>query len=369
MKNFIRLFSHFVIWCIVLVVPIYFMSRGNYFDSKHYMFYLLKIGIIGILFYVNFLYLIEKLLFNKKIISYIIINIILIVILIGAQTILSDTIMEESKRIQPQRTEIAERNHIPPQPKNHQLQEFRGDRPMPRPPFFMRIISDYLLIVFVIGLSVAIKMTGRWYRDSINYEKIKAVQYEADLRNLRSQLNPHFLFNTLNNIYSLIVIDRDKAQDSVHRLSNLLRYILYDNDEKFVPIDKELEFTQNYIDLMKLRLGSSVKLNVQIEDNKGSKDIIASLLFMTLIENAFKHGINNDKDSFIDIKILVEKGKGVLCSVENSLNNSTRNQDDKNSGIGLTNLSKRLELLYPDKHEFTIEKRENSFFALLRIDF
>jgi len=239
----------------------------------------------------------------------------------------------------------------------------------PKPPMFMRIISDYLLIIFVIGLSVAIKMTGRWYHDSINFEKIKAVQYEADLRNLRSQLNPHFLFNTLNNIYSLIAIDKDKAQDSVHRLSNLLRYILYDNDEKFVPVDKELEFTQNYIDLMKLRLRPNVKLNVLIDDKKDTKDLVASLMFMTLIENAFKHGVNNNEDSFIDIKILVEEGKGVLCTVENSLSGAIRDDKEKHSGIGLVNLSKRLELLYPKKHEFSVEKRDNSFFALLRIDF
>lgn len=350
LKNYIRIFSHVIIWCIILVVPVYFMTRAGVFETRPYMHFLLKVGIIGILFYVNYLYLIDKLLFTKKFATYIIVNIILIAILVGVQAIVSDMMME-------------------PQPPHMNMRMERPGGGGPRPPFFMRIISDYLLIIFVIGLSVAIKMTGRWYHDSINLEKVKAMQLEADLKYLQSQLNPHFLFNTLNNIYSLIAINKEKAQDSVHRLSNLLRYILYDNDHKFVPIDKELEFTENYIDLMKLRINPNVKLNVLIDNSRNSKDLIASLMFMTLIENAFKHGTNSDESSFIDIKILVEKDKGVLCTVENSLNESNKSKEDKNSGIGLSNLSKRLELLYPNKYEFRTEKKKNSFFALLRIDF
>ena len=235
-------------------------------------------------------------------------------------------------------------------------------------PPLMKFVIDYMSIFFLIGLSVAIKMTARWYKDSITFEKIKSVQLEADLRNLRSQLNPHFLFNTLNNIYSLIAIDQNRAQDAVHRLSNLLRYVMYDNDQKFVPLDKELEFTKNYIDLMRLRLSSMVKLNVEI-NSAGSKDLIASLMFITLIENAFKHGINNGDNSFINISILVDPGKGVLCTVENSLIEKSENMETHNSGIGLVNLTKRLELLYPDRYEFIAEKRSDRFFTLLRIDF
>lgn len=349
LKNSVKTFSHILIWLIVLVVPIYFMSRSGTFQLGFYLSYVIRIGIIGILFYINYLYLIDKLLFERKTTAYIVINIILIAILIILQNMLLELHMDLS-----------------------QAASFDMNRPpqrRPRPPFFMRMFTDYLLIVFVIGLSVAIKMTTRWYKDSINLEKVKNMQLEADLRNLRNQLNPHFLFNTLNNIYSLIAIDRHKAQDSVHRLSNLLRYVLYENDRKFVPLDKEFEFTQNYIDLMKLRLTSNVKVNVLIE-NKDCNNPIASLMFMTLIENAFKHGLNNGDNSFVDVKILVEKDKGVICTVENSLPASDRKIiKDKSSGIGLINLNKRLELLYPNKHEFNIEKRDNKFIAFLRINF
>ncbi|WP_029901797.1 sensor histidine kinase [Prevotella sp. 10(H)] len=351
MKNFIKIFPHIIIWAIVLIVPIYLISREGTFDYKPYYNYVIRMGIFAILFYANYSYLIRKYLFNRKFTLYIIINIMLIAVLVVFQALLSE--------------------YMKPAPEAMKIvQQGIQDRPRHygKPPMVMRVIFDYVSIIFVIGLAVAIKTTIRWYRDSINLEKAKSVQLEADLRNLRSQLNPHFLFNTLNNIYSLIAIDQSRAQDAVHRLSKLLRYVMYDNDVLFVPLDKELEFTRNYIDLMKLRLSPEVKLNVLIE-NKGSHDMIASLMFITLIENAFKHGINNGSESFIDISILVDPGIGVLCTVENSLVEKEQNMEEKNSGIGLANLSKRLALLYPHKHEFIAEKRTDSFFTLLRIDF
>ncbi|NDV96532.1 hypothetical protein D0T84_16650 [Dysgonomonas sp. 521] len=356
MRNLVKIFPHLLIWTIVLIVPTYLVSREGVFDLKPFYSYTVRIAIFAILFYFNYFYLIEKFLFKRKIILYVVINIALIAVLVMLQTVISESIMAT----------------IPPDIQDgmregHPRME-RGKHRGPGGPPFMRFIIDYMSIIFVIGLSVAIKTTIRWYRDSINFEKVKSVQLEADLRNLRSQLNPHFLFNTLNNIYSLIAIDPNRAQDAVHRLSNLLRYVMYDNDEKFVPMDKELEFTKNYIDLMKLRLGPSVKLNITIE-NAGSKDLIASLMFITLIENAFKHGINNGENSFIDISILVDSGKGVLCTVENSFVEKNVNLESEKSGIGLANLSKRLELLYPNKHEFVVENRTNSFFTMLRIDF
>jgi hypothetical protein len=354
MKNFIKIFPHILIWTIVLIVPIYLMSREGIFDAKPFYSYILRIGIFAILFYLNYFYLIKKFLFNRKIALYIAINIGLIAVLVVLQALTSDMLMAAPPEVQ----ESMRVQRLEPRMNGHRR---------PKGPPFMRFIIDYMSIIFAIGLSVAIKTTIRWYGDSINFEKQKRVQLEADLRNLRSQLNPHFLFNTLNNIYSLIAIDQNRAQEAVHRLSNLLRFVMYDNDEKFVPIDKELEFTKNYIDLMKLRLSPDVKLNVMIQ-NPGTKDMIASLMFITLIENAFKHGINNGKNSFIDISILVDPGKGVICTVENSYFEKAKDMESRNSGIGLANLSKRLELLYPNKHEFAAEKRTESFFILLRID-
>lgn len=363
MKNYTKILLHLLLWGIVLVVPFYIMTRDSQMDYKPYISFLVRTGILIVLFYINYLYLIDKLLFTKRFIPYILANIVIVAILVAIQTVIFDILFS-----------MPPSHPMPNMPKGGHPPYMGRDIPpkgfqkQPLGGFAMRMFTDYLLIILVIGMSVATKVTFRWNRDSINFEKIKSVQLEADLRNLRSQLNPHFLFNTLNNIYSLIAIDTNKAQDSVHRLSNLLRYVLYENDQQFVPINQELEFTRNYIDLMKLRLAPSIQLRVLIEDN-GSKDLIAPLLFMTLIENAFKHGIYSNEDSFIDITILVEKEKGVLCTVENSLIEKERNMEERNSGIGLANLSKRLELLYPSRNEFVIERRTNSFFGMLRINF
>lgn len=336
---------HIVFCAAIFIFPLLVMSRYGIADSKYYTGYLIRTGILIVLFYINYLFLIDKLLFKKQFVPYIIIN----VVIIGGIILLQNFIFELL---------------IGPPPTS----EIRKQEGTPRPPYELRILGDYILIIFVIGMSVALKATKRWYKDSINLEAVKAAQLEADLKNLRSQLNPHFLFNTLNNIYSLIPIDSEKAQESVHRLSKLLRYILYENETKFVPVDKEIEFTQNYIDLMRLRISPNVKLNVLIKNENCDKQI-ASLLFITLIENAFKHGINNGSDSFIDIKIYVDNEKGILCTVENSLAETEDNIEPGNSGIGLTNLRKRLDLIYPDNHELRIEKRGKSFFVLLCINF
>lgn len=335
-----------ILFCVAIIfIPLLVMSRNGMTEYRYYTGYMVRTGMLIILFYINYLFLIDRFLFKKQFISYIIINLILIACTIFMQNLIFGLLVG------------------PPPSISRRMPEN-----MPRPPHEMRILSDYVLIILAIGMSVALKVTKRWYRDSINLETVKASQLEADLKNLRSQLNPHFLFNTLNNIYSLIAIDANKAQESVHRLSNLLRYILYEDEQRFVPIDKEIDFTRNYIDLMRLRLSPDIKLNVLIQ-NENSNERIASLLFITLIENAFKHGINNGSGSFIDIKIIVDNKKGVFCTVENSMDNARQNLESENSGIGLVNLRKRLDLLYPDNHELKIEEREKSFFVSLCINF
>lgn len=346
-KTFITILVQILFCALLLVLPLYIMYRSGSLDMHHYSIFFIRTSFFIILFYINYLFLIDKLLFTRKIALFIFSNIVLAIMLLMLQNAIVDVLVNVP---------------TPPQEMMHEMERPKGP---PNP--YMRYWGDMLIIVLVIGFSVALKVTLRWFDDSMNMEKIKAAQLEADLRNLRSQLNPHFLFNTLNNIYSLIIVDNNKAQDAVLRLSNLLRYVLYENNTPYVPLKQDLDFTSNYIDLMKLRLGENVKLTYSIP-KKVSDDKIAPLLFMTLIENAFKHGINNEENSYIDITILVESGIGVICSVENSYSMSN-NIEIRNSGIGLKNLEKRLELLYPHKHDLIIERRSESFGVRLRIDF
>ena len=152
------------------------------------------------------------------------------------------------------------------------------------------ILRDMLSLILTVGLAVSIKMTRRWYEAEASRRELEKSKTEAELKNLKNQLNPHFLLNTLNNIYALIAFDTDKAQKAVQELSKLLRYVLYENQEIYVPLSREAEFIRNYIELMKIRLNDNVTVKSSFNLITGSNTMIAPLIFISLIENAFKHG-------------------------------------------------------------------------------
>ena len=182
------------------------------------------------------------------------------------------------------------------------------------PPGWLFFLRDMLSLVFTIGLSAAIRMSARWTQNEAarkESRKKKAVR-KPKLKNLRNQLNPHFLLNTLNNIYALIAFDSDKAQQAVQELSKLLRYVLYDNQQTYVPLCKEVDFIRNYIELMRIRLSSNVKMTTQFDIQPDSQTLIAPLIFISLIENAFKHGISPTETSFISIRISESNKRGNL---------------------------------------------------------
>lgn len=187
------------------------------------------------------------------------------------------------------------------------------------------------------------KSHSKWITTEKERKQLEQERTEAELKNLKNQLNPHFLFNTLNNIYSLIAISPERAQSAVLELSKLLRYVLYENTQPYVPMEKELEFNHNYIELMRLRLARHVQVDVNIPTGLCRGYKIAPLLFITLIENAFKHGTSASTRSFVKIN-MSEPSPGVIeCDIENS--SFPKNETDKSgSGIGLK--------IYPDNSNF-----------------
>ena len=232
----------------------------------------------------------------------------------------------------------------------------------------MRKISVPRRIISASGVITPI-ITGaaRYIINKLNNAQLELVakQRESELKNLKSQLNPHFLFNTLNNIYALIAISPVKAQAAVHELGNLLRYVLYENKEQEVELSKEIDFIENYISLMRLRLSPDVVLNVNIVRKETENNKIEPLMFVSLVENAFKHGISNSKPSYISISLLSDNQK-VMCSIENS--NFPKPKTDKSgSGIGLKNLQKQLSILYPDCSDLSIQSDDNKFQSVLTI--
>ncbi len=238
---------------------------------------------------------------------------------------------------------------------------FGFDDGMPVILFFFR---DIFFVSITTGLAMAIRMTIEWYKTEKAKAKIEAVASQAELKNLKNQLNPHFLFNTLNNIYSLISLDTEKAQNSVLGLSKILRYVMYDNNQDMVPIEKELAFTRSYIELMSLRLTDKVEMRLKLPE-RTNEQFIAPLMFISLVENAFKHGVSQTEPSFIDIEIELANNS-IICTVKNSFFPKKEN-DYSGSGIGITNLKRRLELLYPKKHDYDISLLDNVYTAKLKI--
>ena len=220
--------------------------------------------------------------------------------------------------------------------------------------------------MFFILISSLIKTSWFWSESQAKLKELENERIKAELEGLKSQINPHFLFNSLNAVYALIPTDQDKAQEATHALSNLLRYVLNEKNEEMVPLDDELKFTQDYIDLMSLRF-SSDKLSLNVEMPEAGKEAykIAPMLLMTLIENAFKHGISNVDPSFILILIRITDGK-LLATVSNSLFPKKEN-DPRSGGIGLDNLHRRLELIYGDEAHMDVTQEEGAYTTKLEL--
>ena len=226
------------------------------------------------------------------------------------------------------------------------------------------ISRNVIIYLGVIGLAVAVRMTERWYRDEKKRDEMEKAATEAELVALKSQVNPHFLFNTLNNIYSLIQIDQDKAQEAVHDLSGMLRYVLYDSEKPSVPLSKETGFLKDYIKLMSMRCSSNVSLDVSLPETDSDKHV-DPLLFIPLVENAFKHGISTSEPSSIKIE-LKEEGEYVSFLVENT--SFPKNDSDRSgSGIGVKNLQRRLDMLYPGQHSFEYGETQGFYRSFLKI--
>ena len=335
----LRFLIQAIVWGIVFGFPLFFTWKGgNLMTWQKYMGYVFVPVAFMIIFYIDYFLLIDRLLFRKKMIHFVWVNLLLFVVLSFGLDLWQDYYFTHFV------------NEVP-----------RHDS---APPKMMFILRDGMMMALVAALSVAVRMTENWYLIEGEKKELEKARTEAELQNLKSQLNPHFLFNTLNNIYSLIAIDPDRAQYAVHDLSRLMRHVLYEDNQKFVPFDKELTFMKSYIELMSLRLSDQVDLQVAMpEDGKGMS--VAPLLFITLIENAFKHGISPTEPSFIHIHFTWEE-EGICCRIGNSFYPKQEN-DRSGSGIGLENLRKRLQLLYGENYALRTEKIGNTFLSELKI--
>ncbi len=226
---------------------------------------------------------------------------------------------------------------------------YRAQFPRPWPvshhvPIVVKALSftvrDFVIIILTIGLSLAIRMGDMWLSLERRQQQLMASQRDDELHNLKSQLNPHFLFNTLNSIYALIDINPEQARGAVHRLSHLLRYVLYENPST-VSLDKEIDFIRNYVTLMEMRLGE-VPVNATFPTADTSNIQVPPLLFIAIIENAFKYGNTGRHDQPITISISLSDNT-IICHTHNHVSKDSINGK---GGIGIANLRRRLNIIY-----------------------
>lgn len=229
---------------------------------------------------------------------------------------------------------------------------------------FPRILDFARAILLWFGPPTAIKILQDYYENKINLEKIKKEQKISELNFLRSQMNPHFLFNTLNNLYSLSLKGSKKTPEALLQLSNLLSYTIYEGSEDKISLEKEIHHLHDYIELEKLRFGNRLNLQMEISGNF-SGVMITPLILIPIVENVFKHcSLNERGDVDIQIKIAVTNDELHISTI-NPVGNSVK-ESNKN-GIGVQNLSKRLQIIYPQKHTFRLEERAHKFYVDLSI--
>jgi two-component system, LytTR family, sensor kinase len=230
-------------------------------------------------------------------------------------------------------------------------------------------IPLYVGMLFIVLCSTVLKLLTDWWRYEQEKTHLVTQSMQSELRFLRSQINPHFLFNTLNNLYALTLTKNDKAPDVVLKLAEIMRYMLYDCNERQVNIDREISFIQNYIALERLRLNSDTDVSFEVEGNPDHQ-LIVPLLFVPLLENSFKHGLNRQLDSggFVHIRLKI-LGPHLTFFIENSKPlNLPLNLQPHKGGIGLRNLTSRLKMNYPFRYHINIDETPERYTATLEID-
>lgn len=231
-------------------------------------------------------------------------------------------------------------------------------------------LTDILKFVFVyVALTSLLKLSKGWFMLMEADRKLLLIEKEktaTELQALKSQVNPHFLFNSLNNIYSLSLSGSQRTPEVILRLSELMRYMLYESNEPVVPIKKELSYLKNYIELQKIRSGTEASISYDFS-GKIKKQKIAPLLFLPFIENGFKHGVKAEtKGGFLNISISLNDNE-LYFRVENNKGQVDEVEKGPGRGIGLQNAKRRLELIYPGKHTLDIEDKDLTYKVELKL--
>lgn len=232
--------------------------------------------------------------------------------------------------------------------------------------FDTNLHSAYFFVTLIyVAITSFLKFVKDWFTlQDVNYKlaTIEKQKLEAELKTLKGQLNPHFLFNSLNNIYSLALIESNKVPELILKLSDLMRHIIYESKEKYISLSKEIEFVNNFIELQKIRISNTECIKYTIKGSIPSARI-APLLFEPFIDNAFKHGLPGTESDFISIEFDFTRRDKLHFSIRNNYEENEM-WTKKNSGIGLQNVAQRLQLIYKKSEYLFHKEKENGIFSI-----
>ncbi len=314
---------HLALWAFLFLSPLTFW-RGTGIKFLQYLMYCMQPLMIMIVFYLNYLYLAPKFFVAGKHRYDLLINLVLVIVL----GIFLHSWSDYTNSIYV----IPNLRHL----------DFYDD--------LARILRESINLAIFAVAATALALARRWVTADQKLKESEAARAKAELYNLRSQINPHFLLNTLNNIYALTAFDQTRAQNAIQQLSRMMRHMLYDNQEEKAILKDEIEFLENYVSLMKIRMSQNVEVTLE-EDVENPHVKIAPLLFISLVENAFKHGVSPIASSFIHIK-LTQKNDELVFVIENT-HHPKDTKDCSGHGIGLQQVQRRLELAYAGRYEWT----------------
>ena len=254
-----------------------------------------------------------------------------------------------------------------------------GGKPFPRPrynPDELRPISPVPMLgpgeavaffggLLLMGMNLGVKLYFKTQEDREQQERLEKQDLERQLEYLRYQVNPHFFMNTLNNIHALVDINPERAKTTIVELSKMMRYILYEGDKKYIPVQREALFLNNYIELMRLRYSSRVSISLDMPEMMPDV-MLPPLLLIIFVENAFKHGVSYAAPSFIDIKVEVTQDK-LKFRCRNSRQEQKPDEKKKKGGVGLANARRRLDLLFPNQYSLEIKENDKEYDVQLEI--
>ena len=347
---------HVLSWTYIFLSPLFFTPQNLPVDWRHIMsreFFSLALLLT---FYLNYFLLVPKYFLCTRYRIFFLYNILLIIGLSGLYEVMHTFMVFKF---------VAQTLGV--------TSDSQALLPVHRPPHspgfkFFFFFRNVINLAFALGCALTVRLSGRWYAAEMARSKAELERAEAELQSLKSQISPHFLLNTLNNIYALTAIDSEKAQDALLELSKMLRYQLYEEFGSRVSVEREVEFLQNYVALMRLRLNQNVEVTTDFHLSPHKEMNVAPHIFISLVENAFKHGVSTTAPSHVHLHLDCD-GQRLNFDCRNSYFPQHK-LPSTSGGIGLRLVKSRLELSYPNTHtwEHGIDINRKEYFSHITLD-